>query len=818
MSIAVATNVSAAKLVGEPLQASILLVDDHPANLLALEAILEPLGHRLVRSNSGRQALERALEDDFAVILLDVNMPGLDGFQTAESLREQSRTRTTPIIFLSAAERDPEELRKGYRYGAVDFLVKPLVPEILRSKVAVFVELFLQSEQLKQRKVAEARLRDTQARLTLALEAGRLGTWEWSMVTNRVSWSPMLESIHGIPVGSFDGTYETYQSYLHPEDRDQVLATIARTVETRSDHHLEHRIVRPDGEVRWIEASGQLVVDATGRPVRLLGVCHDVTDRRQSEAAARRLAAEEAARKSAEAAKEELRQILDSVTDPFVILDPQWGISYINRDAATLIGIPAEELRGQNLWEKFPAAVGSVYYQNYHRARNEGVAVLFEEYIPELKRWFEVQAVPTSDGRLAVYSRDVTARKNVELIRAQDARHSALRADVSTALGRSGDLRQLLQGSCEAMVNQLHVAFARVWTVSTDGKMLELQASAGLYTHIDGPHARVPVGKFKIGLIAEEQRPHHTNDVAHDPRVGDRAWAAAQNLIAFAGYPLMVEGRCVGVVAMFAQEKISDSTLSAVSTIADAIAQGIQRKRAEEALEDRARELARSNAELERFAYIASHDLQEPLRMVGSYTQLLGRRYAGKLDKDADEFISFAVDGVTRMQTLINDLLSFSRVGTKGGQMTPVRLEASLTAALANLGASIKETQAQITHDPLPTVMASQGQMVQLFQNLIGNAIKFHSGDAPRVHIGVEPVGDDWQLSVRDNGIGIDPEFFNRLFVVFQRLHNRSEYPGNGIGLAICKKIVERHDGRIWIESALGQGTTFFFTLRGATT
>jgi signal transduction histidine kinase len=442
--------------------------------------------------------------------------------------------------------------------------------------------------------------------------------------------------------------------------------------------------------------------------------------------------------------------------------------------------------------------------------------VAFEEFIPALKCWFEVQAVPTSDGRLAVYSRDITARKNVELIRAQDARQSALRADVSTALGRSGDLPQLLNGCCEAMVNQLGVALARIWTVSPDGKMMELQASAGIYNQIDGPHARVAIDKSKIGQIVEEQKPIHTNDIANDPRSGDPAWVAAEHLVAFAGYPLMVENRCIGVVALLAREKLSDNTLSAVNTVADSIAQGIQRKRAEEALEDRAKELARSNAELERFAYIASHDLQEPLRMVASYTQLLGRRYKGKLDKDADEFISFAVDGVTRMQTLINDLLSFSRVGTKGGQMLPVPLEAALNTALANLGAAIRESHAEITHEPLPTVLASQSQMVQLLQNLIGNAIKFHSGEVPRIHIGVEKAGAEWQISVRDNGIGIDPEFFHRLFVIFQRLHNRTEYPGNGIGLAICKKIIERHEGRIWIESSLGHGTTFFFTLQGA--
>ncbi|MCX9010579.1 MAG: ATP-binding protein [Candidatus Methanoperedens sp.] len=234
----------------------------------------------------------------------------------------------------------------------------------------------------------------------------------------------------------------------------------------------------------------------------------------------------------------------------------------------------------------------------------------------------------------------------------------------------------------------------------------------------------------------------------------------------------------------------------------------------EKRVEEQTAELARSNAELEQFAYIASHDLQEPLRTVSGFTQLLAKRYRGKLDKDADDFISYIVDGATRMQKMIDDLLEYSRVGTRGKPFERTDLEAVFNQVLTNLKVSIEQNGAVLTHDPLPTVMADATQMVQLFQNLISNAIKFRKKDEPpRIHVSAERMGDEWVLSVRDNGIGIAPEFMGRLFQVFARGHASSEYPGTGIGLAICKRIVERHGGRIWAESEPGKGSTFYFTI-----
>jgi len=235
-------------------------------------------------------------------------------------------------------------------------------------------------------------------------------------------------------------------------------------------------------------------------------------------------------------------------------------------------------------------------------------------------------------------------------------------------------------------------------------------------------------------------------------------------------------------------------------------------KQAEE-LKQAIEALELSNRDLEQFAYVASHDLQEPLRMVSSFTQLLAKRYRGRMDKDADEFIDYIVAGAKRMQALINDLLTYSRVDTRGESFGPIDGEVAFNQAIANLRTAIEEGEAVITHDPLPPLIADNSQIVQLFQNLLGNAIKFHGKEPPRVHVSARQENNEWVFSFRDNGIGITPEYFDRVFVIFQRLHSREEYPGTGTGLAICKRIVERHGGRIWVESELNKGSTFYFAI-----
>jgi hypothetical protein len=239
----------------------------------------------------------------------------------------------------------------------------------------------------------------------------------------------------------------------------------------------------------------------------------------------------------------------------------------------------------------------------------------------------------------------------------------------------------------------------------------------------------------------------------------------------------------------------------------------VVRGQAQEQLKEASANLQRSNTDLQQFAYVASHDLLEPLRMVTSYLELLNRKYGTHLDEQGREFVALALDGARRMNDLIHDLLAYARLDVRGGSFVPVDSEATLGGALANLKIAVQESGAVINHSPLPKVRADPVQLTQVFQNLIGNALKFHGKEPPRIDIGAERRGSDWLFHVQDNGIGIEPQQFERIFIIFQRLHTRAEYAGTGMGLAICKRIIDRHGGRIWVESAPGKGARFLFTL-----
>lgn len=377
------------------------------------------------------------------------------------------------------------------------------------------------------------------------------------------------------------------------------------------------------------------------------------------------------------------------------------------------------------------------------------------------------------------------------------------------------------------------VATSIVWTGDAEGRFAVPQQSWEEYTGQDWEHH---AGWGWLDMFQEEDREQIKSAwivaVAQRDtyRSQGRLWHAVSRRhrhVEARAVPLMdAEGRVhewIGMITDVHERKVAEETLRILNLTLD---RRVAERTAQ--LEAANRALLASNEELERFAYVSSHDLQEPLRMIAGYTQLLAKRYVGRLDADADAFIGYASEGAARMQQVIKDLLAYSRIGAEKTRAGPTDSETALELALSNLRPALDESRASVTHKDLPVVKADQTELIQLFQNLIGNAIKFRSQGPPRIRVSaqlaVEPATPGapaprqqfWQFSVRDNGIGIEPEYVQRIFVVFQRLHGRGTYPGNGIGLAICKKIVETRGGRIWVESELGKGSVFFFTLPAA--
>ncbi len=474
---------------------------------------------------------------------------------------------------------------------------------------------------------------------------------------------------------------------------------------------------------------------------------------------------------------------------------------------------PEDQERVRRGWEA-ARALKQIYEVEMRLRRADGsYAITLSRGVPvltpegEVREWMGTTTDLTAQRKAEEASRRLESEQRARQL-------EALRAQVSEVLSREDTPSGLMQACAEAMVRHLPVlALVQVWTWSREARALLMEGNAGFAAPVSTQPSRVELGQLLVGAVGQSRQPLLVNDVLEDSRLRSRVWAQANGLVSFLGTPLMVRGQLVGVLAVYGQSTLEEETLATLATVADAVAQGIERRRAELSLQAHAQELARSNEELQQFAYVASHDLQEPLRMVASYTQLLARRYRGKLDSDADEFIGYAVDGVNRMQRLIQDLLTYSRVGTRAHEFKPIDAGQALGKALANLKASVDETGATLVQGKLPPVMADETQLIQLFQNLVGNALKFHGQAPPRVLVEAEREGPMWRFTVEDNGIGIEPQYYERIFVIFQRLHGKEEYAGTGIGLAICKKIVERHGGRIGLDSQPGQGTTFWFTL-----
>ena len=512
------------------------------------------------------------------------------------------------------------------------------------------------------------------------------------------------------------------------------------------------------------------------------------------------------------------RTLVENLPQKIFLKDAQLHYVSCNQAYARDLGLAAEEIAGKNDFDFYPEAVAERHHRDDRQVLETGRVVETEEAYSRGDRqdWIEVIKSPVRNeagevvGLLGVLW-DVTARKATDALVKRLAGILENTPDYVAMVDAEERITWVNPAGWQLLGYPPEQRPARLQLPDIHpGRAMDLLRDAALptagregvwsgetvITSRDG--RAIPIWKVIVAHHDENRRVSYFSMIGRD--LSERKQAEAE----------------IRTLNSALEQRVAERTAALAQTVATLEGEVAERKRAEEDLARTVIDLQRSNQELEQFAYVASHDLQEPLRMVGSYVQLLARRYQGKLDADADEFIGFAVEGAKRMQRLIHDLLIFSRVGRDGDALSVVDCNEILATVGKHLERAIEESQATLVVESLPKVHGNPSQLIQLFQNLLANAIKFQDQVPPRIQVSAKRQGSDWVFAVSDNGIGIDPQYFEKIFIIFQRLHDKRNYPGTGIGLALAKKIVEHHGGKIWIESIPGQGTTFFFTLRGA--
>jgi len=821
---------------------------------------------------------------------------------------------------------------------------------------------------MTKRKQAEEALRESEARLRLALEAAHTGIWDWNIPLNKVTWSDNFERLFGLETGSFGRTYQAFLECVHSEDREFVAQSVKSAVEEGANHEIEFRIVWPDGSVRWMVGQGRVFYDETGKAVRMLGTTIDITERKRAEEERVQLlereqiarAESEAARNAAEEAQKRITNILGSITDAFFALDNQWRFTYLNRQAEQLLQRTHKELLSKNLWDEFPEAVGSVLFEQYHKAVSEQVSVEFEAFYPPLNRWFDVHAYPARDG-VSVYFQDITDRKQAEeALRQSEERFQIVARATNDAiwdwnlltnelwwnegvqtlfgylaeevgLGISWWYEQIHPEDRERVVSEIHAVinkgrqfwsheyrfrrndgsyayiFDRGYLVHDNkgnpGRMIgammditdrkraqeelqrqtmrsqlfaevtlkirqSLQIEEILQTTVTEVHRILKADRVLIfqlwsngfgKIVTEAVNPNWSSVLGENITddyfeseylnrysqgriytIADIETAKIPDCLIEFMQDFKVKAKLA--VPIFLKEKLwgllvahqcehprqwSSFETELMGQLAAQIGIALAQAQLLEQETRQRQELLRSNTELQQFASIASHDLQEPLRKIQAFGNRLKDKYSEALTDQGCDYLDRMQNAAQRMQTLIDDLLILSRVTTKAQPFVPVNLSQVTQEVLSDLEVCIQQSRGRVEVGELPIIDADPLQMRQLLQNLISNAMKFHRNEElPVVKIYSQllenqedhPTGgltaaEFCQIIVEDNGIGFDEKYLDRIFNVFQRLHTRSEYQGTGVGLAICRKIAERHEGSITAESTLGVGSKFIVTL-----
>ncbi len=673
----------------------------------------------------------------------------------------------------------------------------------------------------------EETLRIANERLQMLVQSSPLAIYTRDINGILTSWNPAAERMFGWTAGEVLG--KPLPS-VPEEGRGESNALRQRLLSGEELLKFEGTRNRRDGTTIDVDAFLSPLRDSSGKANGIITVAADITAQKRAVTLLR-----ESERRFAD--------VVDAAGEYVWEIDAATRYVYLSGRVEQMLEYDVDEMLGRKVADFWPDGEGARVHAWFER-NAPGVQRFHNLEHRALTKsgrvvWQRISGVPVfgPDGKLGGYrgtGLDITERRQADLRQAME--HS-----ITQVLSSSESLEEAAPRILRTICETLGWAYGAHWRLDGQARMLRCVET----WHIDTPEMAEFVASSSVTL--NEAPAWQSGAGSLDTNTGGlvrRVWArgspvwfpdvtrvngfrrgaiaAKAGLHCAFAFPVMVGEQPLGVIEFFSRhiEEPDEALLQVVRALGNQIGQFVARREAQAAIQAanaelgrQAEELARSNAELQQFAYVASHDLQEPLRMVSSYTQLIVKRYGDKLDDDAKEFMEFVVDGAARMKRLIEDLLAYSRVGTRGQEFQPTDMEAALRKALINLRGSIEASGAKVTYGPLPVLDADGSQLVQLFQNLIGNAIKFKDAEVPRIHVSAEESEDAWVLRIKDNGIGIDPQYFERIFVLFQRLHGKAEYPGTGIGLAICKKIIDRHGGYIWVESEPGHGSTFCCSL-----
>jgi PAS domain S-box-containing protein len=702
------------------------------------------------------QQVQNIIPEGFAERLVS------DGLRSAEEAQAQ---QIGTGIELQGRRKDgsefPLELMLSPLQSAAGVLVTAAIRDISLRRDA---DKHLAAMDVKHRAM-EAELRECEESYRMLLDG--IQDYAIFMMDPRglvTSWNAGAERINGYRADEIIG--HNFSCFFPEADIEQGKPERVLRMTTASGQHVEQGMrIRKDGSRFLASVTITALRDGAGKLRGFSEFSHDLSASKESET--------------------KYRGLLEAAPDAMVVVNQGGEIVLLNLQAEKQFGYRRDELLGQQVKNIIPEGFAE-------RLVSDGLRSAEDALAQQIGTGIELQG-RRKDGSEFPLELMLSPLESAEGVLVTAAiRDISVRRDADKHLGQmEAKYRGLLEAAPDAMV-----------VVNQGGEIVLLNLQA-----------EKQFGYRRDELLGQQVKNIIPEGFA-ERLVSDRLRSAEDALAQQISTGIELQGRRKDG-SEFPLELMLSPLQSAEGVLVTAAIRDITtRKNAETALLHNVQDLNRSNEELEQFANIASHDLQEPLRMVASYTQLLAKRYKGRLDSDADEFIAYAVDGSTRMQALIHDLLAYSRAGTSGNAHCKISSESVLREALKNLRATIEESGALVTHDVLPVLTTDDTQLAQVFQNLVGNAIKYHSAEIPLVHVSaIKNASNEWIFSVRDNGLGIDPKYFEKIFVLFQRLHGREEFKGTGIGLAICKKILERLGGRIWVESQPAKGSTFYFAL-----